>query len=41
MTDRWGGGTMLFHRALAEAGYVVVSVDNRGTPAPEGAPGAR
>ena len=28
---------MLFHRALAEAGYVVVSVDNRGTPAPKGA----
>ena len=29
---------MLFHRALAEAGYVVVSMDNRGTPAPKGAP---
>ena len=28
---------MLFHRALAEAGYIVVSVDNRGTPAPKGA----
>ena len=26
----------LFHRALAKAGYVVVSVDNRGTPAPKG-----
>jgi dipeptidyl-peptidase 4 len=36
--DRWGGGQMLFHRALAEAGYLVVSVDNRGTPAPKGAP---
>ena len=35
--DRWGGGTTLFHRALAEAGYIVVSVDNRGTPAPRGA----
>ena len=37
VTDRWGGGRMLFHRALAEAGYIVVSVDNRGTPAPKGA----
>ena len=37
VTDRWGGGRNLFHRALAEAGYVVVSVDNRGTPAPKGA----
>jgi dipeptidyl-peptidase-4 len=36
--DRWGGARMLFHRALAEAGYVVVSVDNRGTPALKGAP---
>jgi dipeptidyl-peptidase-4 len=37
VTDRWGGATALFHRALAEAGYVVVSFDNRGTPAPKGA----
>lgn len=35
--DRWGGSRMLFHRALAEAGYVIVSFDNRGTPAPKGA----
>jgi dipeptidyl-peptidase 4 len=35
--DRWGGGAMLFHRALADAGYIVVSFDNRGTPAPKGA----
>ena len=28
---------MLFHRALADAGYLVISVDNRGTPAPKGA----
>ena len=38
VNDRWGGGGMLFHRALAEAGYLVVSFDNRGTPAPKGAP---
>ena len=36
VVDRWGGARMLFHRALAEAGYLVVSVDNRGTPAPKG-----
>jgi dipeptidyl-peptidase 4 len=35
--NRWSGGRMLFHRALAEAGYLVVSFDNRGTPAPRGA----
>ena len=38
VTDQWHGGEGLFHRALAEAGYIVVSVDNRGTPAPKGAP---
>jgi len=37
VTDRWGGNGALFHRALADAGYVVVSFDNRGTPAPKGA----
>jgi len=37
VTDRWGGGRNLFHRALADAGYIVVSIDNRGTPAPKGA----
>jgi dipeptidyl-peptidase 4 len=37
VTNRWGGNVTLFHRALAEAGYIVVSVDNRGTPAPRGA----
>jgi dipeptidyl-peptidase 4 len=37
VTDSWNGATMLFNRALAGAGYVVVSFDNRGTPAPKGA----
>lgn len=37
VTDNWGGNRALFHRALADAGYIVVSVDNRGTPAPKGA----
>ncbi len=38
VTNRWAGATGLFHRTLADAGYVVVSMDNRGTPAPKGAP---
>jgi dipeptidyl-peptidase-4 len=37
VVDRWGGSRDLFHRALAETGYLVVSFDNRGTPAPKGA----
>ncbi len=35
--DQWGAGQALYHRAIAEAGYIVVSIDNRGTPAPKGA----
>jgi dipeptidyl-peptidase-4 len=34
--DRWGGRDRLWHTMLAQQGYVVVSVDNRGTPAPRG-----
>jgi dipeptidyl-peptidase-4 len=34
--DSWGGNRLLFHRALTEAGYIVMSIDNRGTPAPRG-----
>ena len=34
--DRWGGTGYLWHLMLAQKGYVVVSVDNRGTPAPRG-----
>jgi dipeptidyl-peptidase-4 len=34
--DRWGGSGALWHRMLADMGYVVASVDNRGTPAPRG-----
>jgi dipeptidyl-peptidase-4 len=36
VVDRWGGNRMLWHRFLSEQGYVVASVDNRGTPAPRG-----
>jgi dipeptidyl-peptidase-4 len=35
-TNAWPGKRGLFHRALAASGYVVVSFDNRGTPAPKG-----
>jgi len=34
--DRWGGRDRLWHTMLAQQGYVVMSVDNRGTPAPRG-----
>jgi dipeptidyl-peptidase-4 len=36
VTDQWGGSGSLWHHLLADQGYVVVSVDNRGTPAPRG-----
>jgi dipeptidyl-peptidase-4 len=34
--DAWPGKRGLFHRALANEGYLVASFDNRGTPAPKG-----
>jgi dipeptidyl-peptidase 4 len=34
--DRWGGGNQLWHSMLAQNGYIVMSFDNRGTPAPRG-----
>jgi len=34
--DRWGGRDRLWHQMLAQQGYIVMSVDNRGTPAPRG-----
>lgn len=36
VTDSWEAGGQMWHRMLAERGYVIVSVDNRGTPAPRG-----
>jgi dipeptidyl-peptidase-4 len=35
--NEWGTAQIDFHRVVAEMGYVVVSMDNRGTPAPKGA----
>ena len=34
--DMWGGRTSLWHIMLAQQGYIVVSIDNRGTPSPRG-----
>jgi dipeptidyl-peptidase-4 len=34
--DRWDGVDHLWHRMLAQDGYIVMSFDNRGTPAPRG-----
>jgi dipeptidyl-peptidase 4 len=34
--DAWFGRNRLWHQMLAQQGYIVVSVDNRGTPAPRG-----
>ncbi|MEW6211252.1 MAG: DPP IV N-terminal domain-containing protein [Acidobacteriota bacterium] len=32
--DAWGGRNFVWHTMLAQQGYIVMSVDNRGTPAP-------
>jgi len=34
--DAWGGGNYLWHVMLTQQGYIVASVDNRGTPGPRG-----
>jgi dipeptidyl-peptidase-4 len=34
--DAWGGAQFLWHLMLAQRGYIVASVDNRGTPPPRG-----
>jgi dipeptidyl-peptidase-4 len=35
--DVWGRSHSDYHRVIADLGYIVVSMDNRGTPAPKGA----
>ena len=35
--NEWGAAQIDFHRVIADLGYLVVSIDNRGTPAPKGA----
>jgi len=34
--DGWGGARRIFHGLIADQGYLVVSFDNQGTPAPKG-----
>ena len=34
--DAWGGSGRLFHGLIAQQGYLVMSFDNQGTPAPKG-----
>jgi dipeptidyl-peptidase-4 len=36
VVDRWGGNRYLWHLMLTQQGYLVASLDNRGTPAPKG-----
>jgi dipeptidyl-peptidase-4 len=36
VTDAWGGRNYLWHLMLAQQGYVIASVDNRGTPSLRG-----
>jgi len=31
VSDSWGGGNLMYHQLLAQNGYIVVSVDPRGT----------
>ena len=36
VTDSWDGSGYMWHLMLSQMGYIVMSVDNRGTPAPRG-----
>jgi dipeptidyl-peptidase-4 len=36
VVDAWSGLNLRWHMMLAQQGYIVMSVDNRGTPAPRG-----
>ncbi len=37
VVDSWGHAMTDYHRVIADLGYIVVSIDNRGTPCPKGA----
>ena len=34
--DSWGGSTQLWFYMLAQQGYIIITMDNRGTPSPKG-----
>lgn len=34
--DSWRGDSYMWHRMLTQKGYIVMTIDNRGTPAPRG-----
>lgn len=36
VANRWGGSTYLWHTLLTQKGYIVASIDNRGTKSPRG-----
>jgi dipeptidyl-peptidase-4 len=36
VADRWGGTQLMWHQYLTQLGYLVMSIDNRGTPVPRG-----
>ena len=36
VTNRWGGNSLLWHQMMAQRGYCVMSIDNRGTKVPRG-----
>src|SRR5262249_23725934 len=36
VVDKWEARTYMWHLLLTQQGYLVMSVDNRGTPAPRG-----
>ncbi|RUO73723.1 S9 family peptidase [Idiomarina seosinensis] len=36
VANRWGGSTFLWHTMLTQQGYIVASIDNRGTKSPRG-----
>ena len=36
VANRWGGSEYLWHLFLTQQGYIVISIDNRGTAAPRG-----